>query len=66
MNVGNLFDQCGPSISKEEKIEIIGELKNKPTQEAKEILKAKGREIQGKDPLPKRVGRFLKKEKWKS
>jgi 5-methylcytosine-specific restriction endonuclease McrA len=53
MNAGNLFDQCGPNISKEEKIEIIGEIKNKPTQEAKEILKAKGREIQGKDPLPK-------------
>ncbi len=54
MNAGNLFDQCGPNISKEEKIEIIGEIKNKPTQEAKEILKAKGREIQGKDPLPKK------------
>jgi hypothetical protein len=53
MNAGNLFDQCGPNISKEEKIEIIEEIKNKPTQEAKEILKAKGREIQGKDPLPK-------------
>jgi 5-methylcytosine-specific restriction endonuclease McrA len=54
MNAGNLFDKCGPSISKEEKIEIIGEIKNKPTQEAKELLKAKGREIQGKDPLPKK------------
>ncbi len=54
MNAGNLFDQCGPIISKEEKIEILEEIKNKPTQQAKEILKAKGREIQGKDPLPKK------------
>jgi hypothetical protein len=54
MNAGNFLDQCGSKISKEEKIEIIGEIKNKPTQEAKEILKAKGREIQGKDPLPKK------------